>query len=109
VLGGPSPARAGHADLRQPRHRLLGTADALARAGRGDEDRARHGMSENDSEDPIDLKALPFPESLCHRCAAPPKYVKTKTSTFIMCPVLPNKYPRQPVVSCSAFTPRRGS
>lgn len=49
---------------------------------------------------------LPYPESLCHRCAAPPRYVRTQTSTFIMCPVLPNKYPRQPVVCCPLFTPR---
>jgi hypothetical protein len=46
---------------------------------------------------------LPFPESLCHRCAAPPRYVKTKTSLFILCPVLPNKYPPQPVRSCPLF------
>jgi hypothetical protein len=47
----------------------------------------------------------PFPESLCHRCAAPPKYVETKSSTFIMCPLLPNKYPPQPVRSCPSFIP----
>jgi [ribosomal protein S5]-alanine N-acetyltransferase len=46
---------------------------------------------------------LPFPESLCHRCAAPPKYVRTATSTFIRCPVLPDKYPRQPVLACPLF------
>ena len=49
--------------------------------------------------------ALPFPESLCHRCAAPPRYVRTEQSVFILCPVLPNKYPRQPVLRCPAFTP----
>jgi hypothetical protein len=48
----------------------------------------------------------PFPESLCHRCAAPPRYVRTATSTFIMCPLLPVKYPRQPVVACPLFRPR---
>jgi hypothetical protein len=46
---------------------------------------------------------LPFPQSLFHRCAAPPRYVKTKTSTFIMCPLLPEKYPRQPVLACPFF------
>ena len=51
-------------------------------------------------------KSLPYPESLCHRCAAPPKLVETKTSTFIMCPLLPEKYPRQPVVECPLFRPR---
>ncbi|MBM7116206.1 hypothetical protein [Archangium primigenium] len=49
---------------------------------------------------------LPFPTSLCHRCAAPPKYVRTKTSTFILCPLLPNKYPPQPVLRCALFRPR---
>ena len=49
---------------------------------------------------------LPFSESLCHRCAAPPRYVKTGQSTFILCPLLPNKYPRQPVLSCPLFRPR---
>jgi hypothetical protein len=51
---------------------------------------------------------LPFPESLCHRCAAPPRYVRTATSTFILCPLLPEKYPRQPVRSCPLFRPRPG-
>ena len=49
---------------------------------------------------------LPYPESLCHRCAAPPRYIVTETSTFILCPILPNKYPRQPVLSCTAFRAR---
>ena len=49
---------------------------------------------------------LPFPESLCHRCAAPPRYVRTPSSTFILCPLLPEKYPRQPVRSCPLFRPR---
>jgi len=51
---------------------------------------------------------LPFPESLCHRCAAPPRYVRTGKSTFILCPLLPEKYPRQPVLSCALFRPRPG-
>lgn len=48
---------------------------------------------------------LPFPTSLCHRCAAPPRYVQTKTSTFILCPLLPSKYPPQPVLACALFRP----
>jgi RimJ/RimL family protein N-acetyltransferase len=48
---------------------------------------------------------LPFGDSLCHRCAAPPKYVRTATSVFIRCPLLPEKYPRQPVRSCVAYRP----
>jgi hypothetical protein len=57
--------------------------------------------------DEPELKNLPFPESLCHRCAAPPRYVKSATSVFILCPLLPNKYPPQPVRSCPLFTPRK--
>src|SRR5579883_2692205 len=53
-----------------------------------------------------DLLPLPFPQSLCHACAAPPKYVQTDTSTFILCPLLPRKYPPQPVTACDAFRPR---
>ncbi len=49
---------------------------------------------------------LPFPDSLCHRCAAPPKYVRTERSTFILCPILPNKYPPQPVRTCPHFRQR---
>jgi hypothetical protein len=51
---------------------------------------------------------LPFPESLCHRCAAPARYVRTASSTFILCPLLPEKYPPQPVRSCPLFRPRAG-
>jgi hypothetical protein len=47
----------------------------------------------------------PYPESLCHRCAAPPRYVETKSATFILCPLLPNKYPPQPVRECPLFKP----
>lgn len=52
---------------------------------------------------------LPFPNSLCHRCAAPPRYIRTATSIFIRCPILPNKYPPQPVVSCPMFRPTDGA
>jgi hypothetical protein len=48
---------------------------------------------------------LPFPDSLCHRCAAPPKYIKTKRSTFIYCPLF-KRYPPQPVRECERFIPR---
>lgn len=47
----------------------------------------------------------PFADSLCHRCAVPPRYVKTATSTFVLCPAVPEKYPRQPVRACPAFRP----
>ncbi len=49
--------------------------------------------------------SLPYPESLCHRCAAPPKYVRTATSVFLRCPLLPDKYPRQPVLRCAMYKP----
>ncbi len=48
----------------------------------------------------------PFPESLCHKCAAPPRYIRTKTSVYIACPLLPDKYPPQPVLRCPLFRPR---
>jgi hypothetical protein len=50
---------------------------------------------------------LPFPESLCHRCAAPPRYVRSATTTFILCPLLERKYPPQPVRTCPLFRERR--
>jgi len=50
--------------------------------------------------------ALPFPDSLCHRCAAPPRLVTTdRGSVFIYCPLL-QRYPGQPVRACDLFTPR---
>jgi hypothetical protein len=49
---------------------------------------------------------LPYPDSLCHRCAAPPRYIQTATSVFILCPIVPEKYPRQPVRQCPYFRPR---
>jgi hypothetical protein len=58
---------------------------------------------------PAGAPELPFPASLCHSCAAPPRYVKTQRSTFILCPLLPEKYPRQPVVQCSLYRPRARS
>jgi len=50
--------------------------------------------------------ALPYPESLCHRCAAPPRYVRSARSVFILCPLLPEKYPPQPVRACPLFRPK---
>jgi hypothetical protein len=49
---------------------------------------------------------LPYPDSLCHRCAAPPRYVRSARSLFILCPLLPAKYPPQPVRACALFRPR---
>ncbi len=53
-----------------------------------------------------DERPPPFPESLCHRCAAPARYVRTAASTFILCPLLPEKYPDQPVLRCPLFRSR---
>jgi hypothetical protein len=48
----------------------------------------------------------PFPDSLCHRCAAPPRYVTSdREAVFIYCPLL-KRYPPQPVVACEAFVPK---
>jgi hypothetical protein len=51
-------------------------------------------------------RALPFPESLCHRCAAPPRYVAGKHSVFVLCPLRPERYPPQPVRTCALFRPK---
>ena len=48
---------------------------------------------------------LPFPESLCHRCAAPRLVTSDRGSVFIYCPLL-QRYPAQPVRACDLFTPR---
>jgi hypothetical protein len=48
---------------------------------------------------------LAFPDSLCHRCAAPPRYIQTTRSTFLYCPIL-KRYPPQPVAACEEFVPK---
>jgi hypothetical protein len=55
-----------------------------------------------DQGDGADVPKLPFPDSLCHRCAAPPRYIWTERSVFIRCPIL-KTYPPQPVAACAAF------
>jgi nucleoside-diphosphate-sugar epimerase len=55
-----------------------------------------------------DERSLPFPDSLCHACAAPPKYVRTARSVFIFCPLF-RRYPPQPVAECPKFVPRGNS
>lgn len=48
---------------------------------------------------------LPYPDSLCHACAAPPRYVVSdRGSVFIHCPLLA-RYPPQPVRRCEQFKP----
>jgi hypothetical protein len=51
-----------------------------------------------------DPEVRPFPESLCHRCAAR-RYVQGRATVFILCTALPEKYPRQPVLRCPAHRP----
>ena len=63
-------------------------------------------LAMSDPKDSVRPTPLPFPNSLCHRCAAPPKYIRTRNSVFIFCPLLPNKYPPQPVLECALFKPR---
>ena len=50
-------------------------------------------------------EARPFPGSLCHSCAAPPRYIRTERSEFIYCPVF-KRYPPQPVGECDGYVPR---
>lgn len=46
---------------------------------------------------------LPYPGSLCHACAAPPRYVTSdRGSVFVYCPVL-RRYPSQPVGACDHY------
>jgi hypothetical protein len=59
-------------------------------------------VSPPDPEQEDGRKGLPFPGSLCHRCAAPPRYIRTERSVFIRCPIL-KSYPPQPVRACEAF------
>jgi hypothetical protein len=47
----------------------------------------------------------PFPESLCHGCAAG-RLVHGRRSMFVMCTALPDKYPPQPVLQCGGFRPQ---
>lgn len=49
----------------------------------------------------------PYPESLCARCVGEKRIVGAR-SMFVMCTRLPNKYPRQPVLSCEAYGERDG-
>jgi len=46
----------------------------------------------------------PFPESLCHKCQGL-KTIRTARSVFLMCLRRPDKYPRQPVLSCPEYLP----
>ncbi|HYB53160.1 MAG TPA: hypothetical protein VEG84_04770 [Thermoanaerobaculia bacterium] len=47
-----------------------------------------------------------FPDSLCHDCAAPPRFIVTsRGSIFLHCPLW-RRYPPQPVRDCEKFTPR---
>lgn len=49
-------------------------------------------------------RAPPFPDSLCHRCAAL-RVVAAARSSFLFCAAGHERYPRQPIVSCALFRP----
>lgn len=53
---------------------------------------------------PDDLP-LPFPTSLCHRCAHK-RDVKSARAWFLRCVELESKYAPQPVRACPLFEPR---
>ena len=60
--------------------------------------------------DPFGAPAPPretfFPDSLCHACAAPPRFtVSDRGAVFLWCPLW-KKYPPQPVRACEKFVPR---
>jgi len=44
----------------------------------------------------------PFAGSLCWRCANH-REIRAARSSFVMCSLLPVKYPRQPMVTCPSF------
>ncbi|MBD89539.1 MAG: hypothetical protein CL940_04325 [Deltaproteobacteria bacterium] len=46
---------------------------------------------------------FPWPQSLCATCNAPPRLIRGARSTFLLCPVSPNRYPHQPVFDCAYF------
>jgi hypothetical protein len=52
-----------------------------------------------------EARGIPFPDSLCHKCAAPVRYIKTSRSTFLYCPIF-KLYPPQPVRECDEFRPK---
>lgn len=60
------------------------------------------------TDPPPKPSSRPFPDSLCYRCAAPPRFVTSdRGSVFIHCPLL-KRYPPQPVRECAAFVPVAG-
>jgi hypothetical protein len=52
--------------------------------------------------EPAEEEPPPFPDSLCHACAAPPRLIRTAKATYIFCPIF-KKYPPQPVRECERF------
>jgi len=64
------------------------------------------GRNSEGKGESIAPEALPFPSSLCHRCAAPPRYVRSdRGAWFLQCPILKG-YPPQPVQACDSFLSR---
>jgi hypothetical protein len=61
-----------------------------------------HAMKPGANGRPAKADAVPFPDSVCHRCANS-RVIATRTSTFLLCTVVAVKYPRQPVSDCAEF------
>jgi hypothetical protein len=61
-----------------------------------------HAVKPGANGRPAKLDAIPFPDSVCHRCANS-RVIVTKASKFLLCTVLAVKYPRQPVSDCAEF------
>ncbi len=47
----------------------------------------------------------PHPTSLCHQSAGL-RLVPGKNTAFMLCQLLPEKYPAQPIARCPAFSPK---
>lgn len=57
-------------------------------------------------ETDADVRERFFPDSLCHDCAAPPRFIRNRRgSTFLYCPLF-KRYPPQPVRQCEKFVPK---
>jgi hypothetical protein len=60
------------------------------------------------SEEPTEPepREIFYPDSLCHDCAAPPKFIRNRRgSIFLFCPLF-KRYPPQPVRACEKFVPK---
>ena len=50
-----------------------------------------------------------YPDSLCHDCGAPPRFIRNRRgSIFLFCPLF-KRYPPQPVRACEKFVPKEAA